>query len=110
MKKEKDAALLSKIKENAFDSASDEDSSDLENDEEEKEIMTKNNQIGKVPLTTKKREILNELLKNVNLTKREIKILLIFCYENVKSAEEIINTIFRFLKESKNYNNKVILV
>lgn len=70
--------------------------------------MSKNNQIGKVPLTNMKREIFNEILKNVNLTKREIKIALIFCYENVKSAEEIIDTIFRFLKESKNYNNKVI--
>jgi len=98
---------LNKIKGNGFDSVSDEDSSDLENDAEEKEILNKNNQIGKVSLTTKKREILNEILKNVNLSKREIKIALIFCYENVKSAEQIIETIFIFLKESKNYNNKV---
>jgi len=82
----------------------------LENDEEEKEIMSINNQIGKVPLTSKKREVFNEILKNLDFTKREIKIALIFCFENVKSSEEIIDTIFRFLKESKNYNNKVIYI
>lgn len=80
----------------------------MENDEEEKEIMNKNNQIGKIPLTNKKREILTEILRNVNLTKREIKIALIFCYENIKSAQEIVETIFKFLKDSRNYNSKVI--
>ena len=99
--------LLNKIKENAFDSASDEDSSEMENDEEEKDILSKHNQIGKVPLTNKKKEIFNEILKNLNPTKREIKIALIFCYENIKSAEEIIVIIFQYLIDSKNYNNKV---
>ncbi len=83
-----------------------EDSSDLD-DEEEKEISSKYNQIGKVPLTTKKREIFNEILKHLTLKKIQMKIAMFFCYENIKSSEEIIQIIFQYIKESKNFNNKV---
>lgn len=84
-----------------------EDSSYAESDEEEKDIANKHNQIGKVPLSSKKRELFNEILTFLNSTKREIKIALIFCYENVKSAEDIINMILDHFKESKNMNKKV---
>ncbi len=106
IKKEKESGIIKKIKDNAFESASEEDS-DADEDEDEKEILKKYNQIGKIPLSKKKKEIFREILKNLNLSKKEIKIALIFCLENIKSAEEIIATIFLFLKDSKYYNNKV---
>lgn len=78
-----------------------------EDEEEEKEILNKFNQIGEIPLTKKKKEILEEILKNLNLKNKEIKIALVFCYENVKSCNEIIEKIYEILKNCDNINEKV---
>lgn len=78
-----------------------------EDEEEEKEILNKFNLIGEIPLTKKKKEILEEILKNLNLKNKEIKIALVFCYENVKSSSEIIEKIYEILKNCDNINEKV---
>lgn len=89
-----------------LDSDSDSDSNTNFNSEE-KELNKKFNQIGKVPLGFKKKEIFKEMLRTLNNFKSSFKVLLFFCYENIKNAEMIVSMIFEAFKNSQNFNKKV---
>ena len=98
--------FLEKNNEENLITDSNEDSEENSNSEEIK-ICKKFNQIGKIPFGAKKKEIFSELLKTLNNTRSSIKIILFFCYENVKNAEMIISMIFEYFKNAQNFNKKV---
>lgn len=90
--------------EKIIESESEENSED---DLEEIEINKKFKIIGKVPFSERRREICNEILLSLDSSRNSMKIVLYYCYENIKNAESIISMIFDILKNEQVFSKKV---